>query len=71
MAQFDVVIPLGPKDEDMINRCVSSIHRNVVGFRYIFVVAKNYSRDISGALVLDESAFPFTYDEVSQRTSTG
>lgn len=70
MAQFDVVIPLGPKDEDMIGRCVSSIHRHVVGFRYVFVVAKNYSRDISGALVLDESLFPFTYDEVTAKTST-
>lgn len=68
MAQFDIVIPLGPKDEDMIDRCVSSIYRHVVGFRYVFIVAKN-PRDISGALVLDETTFPFSYDEVLAKTS--
>jgi hypothetical protein len=68
MAEFDVVIPFGPKDEDMIDRCVSSIYMNVVGFRYIYVIAKS-SRDISGALVLDERDFPFNYEAVLEKTS--
>ena len=68
MAQFDVVIPFGPNDNDIIDRCVSSIHRNVVGFRFVYVIAKT-PRDISGAIVLDENDFPFKYDTVLERTS--
>ena len=70
MSQFDVVIPLGPNDEDMIERCVNSIHKHVVGFRYVYVVAKN-PRDISGAIVLNERAFPFNYETVVEKTHVG
>ena len=60
---FDVIIPLGPKDEDMISVCVASIQKHVVGVRKIFVVAYK-PMDVSGATVISEDIFPFTRADV-------
>ena len=60
---FDVIIPLGPKDEDMISVCVASIKRHIVGVRKIFVVAYK-PIDVSGATVISEDIFPFTRADV-------
>ncbi len=65
---FDVVIPLGPKDEDMIQKCINSIYNNVVGVRYIFVISHR-PIDLSDCIVLQESNFPFKKEEIAKRTS--
>ena len=68
MSLYDVVIPLGPKDEDIIQRCVTSVRKHVVGVRYIFVIAHK-KMDISGAAVLEESLFPFSRAVCAEKTS--
>ena len=68
MATFDVVIPLGPKDEDIIQRCVESVHKNLTGFRRIYVIATK-KIDLSGCFVINEDSFPFTREAVAQKTS--
>lgn len=70
MAQLDVVIPLGPKDDDMIQRCIDSVHMFVTGVRYIYVVTdKSRKVDISGCVIIDEKDFPFKRDDVATFTS--
>ena len=68
MSLYDVVIPLGPKDEDIVQRCVTSVRKHVVGVRYIFVIAHK-KMDISGAAVLEESLFPFSRAVCAEKTS--
>ncbi len=64
----DVIIPLGPKDEDIVGRCIASVRQWVNGVRHIFVIAHK-PMEIQGVFVIDESLFPFTREEVAKRTS--
>lgn len=65
---LDVIIPLGPKDEDIVGRCIASIRKWVHGVRHIFVIAHR-PMEIPGTFVVDESLFPFSREEVLKRTS--
>lgn len=64
----DVIIPLGPKDEDIVGRCIASVRQWVHGVRNIFVVAYK-PMEIQGVYVIDEKLFPFSREEVVKRTS--
>lgn len=66
----DVMIALGPKDEDMIDSCIRSIRTCIQGARTIFVVAHR-PMDISGAVVVEESAFPFSVADVAKHVPAG
>lgn len=63
---LDVVIPLGPNDEDIIERCVESVRKCVLGVRNIYVIAAR-PLEVKGAThVFDESIFPFTKADVAE-----
>ena len=64
----DVIIPLGPRDEDIIGRCIASVRKWVHGVRHVFVVAYK-PMEIQGAYVIDESQFPFTKQQIAEKTS--
>ena len=67
---FDVVIPFGPKDNDIIQRSINSVLTHVVGVRYVFVVAhENNTMDLSNCIVLKEESFPFKRADVVEKTS--
>jgi hypothetical protein len=67
---FDVVIPFGPKDDDIIQRCVNSVLTHVVGVRYVFVIAhEKNTMDISNCIILKEESFPFKRADVVEKTS--
>lgn len=68
-ALFDVVIPFGPKDDDIIQRAINSALIHVVGIRYVFVIAYEGARDLSNCVQLSETAFPFKRADVAARTS--
>jgi hypothetical protein len=65
---IDVIIPLGPKDEDIIGRCIASVRQWVHDVRHIFVIAHR-PMEIQGVYVVDEKLFPFSKEEVEKRTS--
>lgn len=63
---FDVLIPLGPNDEDIVEKCVASVRRFVVGVRKIYIVTSR-PIDVSGATVFEESMFPFSKADVAKQ----
>jgi hypothetical protein len=56
---MDAIVCLGPNDEDIIAYCISSLYKYVEDIRNIYVISHR-EMDISGAIVVPESAFPFT-----------
>jgi hypothetical protein len=60
---FDVVIPLGSKDEDIIGRCVNSVREFIIGVREIHIVSQNEIQ-VDGATVHSEAVFPFQKTDV-------
>lgn len=65
---IDAVVPLGPHDEDIVQRCIDSIYEHVAGIRYVFVVAHRHV-DLSNCIILQETDFPFKREEVAALTS--
>lgn len=66
---FDVIIPLGPQDESIVQKCIDSVYTHVVGVRNVFVISHRPIQ-LSDCIVLQESAFPFKKADVEKRTST-
>lgn len=60
----DVVIPLGPKDEEFINVVVSAAKANVRDLGTIFIVAHRLM-EIQGATVVPEQTFPFQASDIA------
>jgi Family of unknown function (DUF6492) len=65
---IDVIIPCGPNDEDIIQRTISSALKYVVDVRRIYVIAHKVM-DLSNAIVIPETSFPFTKLQVAEKTS--
>lgn len=64
MSPMDVVIPLGPNDEDIIVHAVLSVRRYVPNVRRVFIVAYR-PVNIPGATMISESVFPFQISDLS------
>lgn len=61
--QFDVVIPVHKKDLAILEYCIKSVRKKLVGARRIIIVSKEkYSNN---AEWFDEGKYPFSYQEVS------
>lgn len=63
---FDVLIPLGPNDEEIIERCVESVRTNILGVRNIYIVSSRPIQVKGATQVFDESIFPFTKEEIGK-----
>jgi hypothetical protein len=66
-AQFDVVIPVGPKDISVIHKQLEYTKKNIVGRRTIYIVSSVFRNDIEGVIFVPESVFPFSLSDVAKR----
>jgi hypothetical protein len=65
---FDLIIPYGPNDDWIIQKCIDSCKKYVVGVKNIYVIAyKNVQ--LNNCIVISEKKFPFTKDYVANKTS--
>lgn len=61
---FDIVIPIGPHDKDIIKKQLEYTKKNIIGFRNIFLICYDTSISFDGCITVDEKIFPFTVDTV-------
>lgn len=64
--QFDVVIPVGPKDVDFLDKNIEYIRKNIVGFRNIYLITFDKTKQIPGCITIGEDLFPFSKDTVDR-----
>ena len=57
---FDIVICVGPKDEEIIERNIEFTRRNIIGYRNIYLVCANPDISINDTITIDEKIFPFS-----------
>jgi hypothetical protein len=62
---FDIVIPVGPNDIDIIIKQIPYTKRNILNYRNIYLVTNDKSLNIEGCITIDEQIFPFTLETVS------
>jgi FkbM family methyltransferase len=63
---FDIIIPVGPCDKDIIYKQIEYTKKNIIGYRYIYLLCYDPTININGCITIDENIFPFTLDSVSK-----
>ena len=63
---FDIVIPVGPNDKDIIYKQIEYTKKNIIGYRNIYLICYDPSINIDGCINIDEKIFPFTIETVSK-----
>lgn len=61
---FDIVIPVGPNDIDIINNQIIYTKKNVIGYRNIYLISCNDSLYIDGCITIKEDIFPFNMETI-------
>ena len=63
---FDIVMPVGPNDKDIIYKQIEYTKKNIIGYRHIYLICYDTSISIEGCITIDEKIFPFTIETVSK-----
>ena len=64
---FDIVICVGPDDNNIIEHSLSYTKKNIIGYRKIYLVCSNPTINIEGTITIDEKIFPFTINNLNIR----
>jgi len=63
---FDIVIPVGPNDINIIKIQLEYTKKNIIGYRNIYLISYDKTLDIEGCITISENIFPFSIDTVSK-----
>ena len=66
---FDIVIPLGPSDIDVITEQLKYTKKNVKGYRNIYIISYDDSLQYDGCITVSETIFPFNKDTIRENTA--
>jgi len=67
---FDIVIPVGPNDTDIILKQINYTRKNIMGYSKIFIVTPNQELKIDGCETVSEDIFPFSISEIADKFKT-
>ena len=62
---FDIVIPVGPNDKDIIFKQILYTKMNIIGYRNIYLICYDPNIIIDGCITINENIFPFSLETVS------
>jgi len=62
---FDIVIPVGPNDNPIIEKQIEYTKKNIIGYRNIYLICYDPSIHIDGCITICEDIFPFSMKTVS------
>ena len=63
---YDIVIPVGPNDYDIINKTIGYTKDNVLDYRNIYIVS-SLTFNFPGCISIPESLFPFRLEEIAKK----
>jgi hypothetical protein len=63
---FDIVIPVGPLDTEILKTQIEYTKKNIIGYRNIYLLCFDPNIKMEGCITIDEKTFPFTIDTVSK-----
>lgn len=63
---FDIVIPLGPNDVDIITQQMEYTKKNIIGYNQIYIITGATGLEIPGCIIINESDFPFDKPAICQ-----
>jgi len=63
---FDIVIPVGPNDIEVIHNMIEHTQKNVVDYRNIYLVSYDENLQIPGCITINEQIFPFNKQMIGE-----
>lgn len=63
---FDIVIPIGPNDINVIETQIKYTKKNIIGYRNIYLVCYDPSINIEGCITINENIFPFNIETIAK-----
>tara|TARA_Y100000389_G_scaffold203595_1_gene252536 strand:- start:1826 stop:2554 length:729 start_codon:yes stop_codon:yes gene_type:complete len=60
---FDIIIPVGPKDYDIIRQQIQFTKKNVIGYRNIYLICSDSTTNIEDCITINENIFPFQVED--------
>jgi FkbM family methyltransferase len=64
--RFDIVIPIGPNDIELISQQIEYTKKNIIGYRNIYLISYDDSLKIDGCITISENMFDFTLETVAK-----
>jgi hypothetical protein len=64
--EFDIVIPVGPNDKEVIESQIISTRNNIIGYRNIYLVSYDSKLFLPGCITIDERIFPFSIKDTQK-----
>ena len=62
---FDLVVCVGPNDNNIVDQVIPYMKKNVIGYRNIYLICSNPNISIPYTITIDEKIFPFSKEDVS------
>jgi FkbM family methyltransferase len=63
--QFDIVIPVGPNDQEIVRQQIDYTKKNILGYRKIYIISAIPGLDVENCVTIHESTFPFSIETVA------
>jgi len=63
---FDIVIPVGPEDREIVTKQIEFTKKNIIGYRNIYLICYDPTITLEGCITINENIFPFTVDTVAK-----
>ena len=63
---FDIVIPVGPDELDIIQEVVSTAKLNIKGYNNIYLISCDPTLSLEGCITIEESIFPFSIKSIEE-----
>lgn len=64
---FDIVICVGPNDDDIVEHMLSFNKKNIIGYRNIYLVCANPTINVEGTITINEKIFPFNINDLIKK----
>ena len=61
---FDIVIPVGPSDLEVIHHQIEYTKKNIIGYRHIYIISSSTELKVDGCITYHESIFPFDMNTI-------
>lgn len=67
MINFDIVIPVGFRDIETIDKVVSYAKKNIIGYRNIYLLSCQPDLAVEGCIAVDENSAPFNKTIIKEK----
>jgi hypothetical protein len=66
LRNFDIVIPVGQKDSEIIGEQIKYTKKNIIGYRNIYIITYDDTLKIENCVMISEKMFPFSMKTIEK-----